>query len=242
MRLRDVVAFAAVRARSIVVCVVVATLFCASGASAQPRGMDAGVPSDASAGAVPDAGPAGDASAPADAGDTDAAAVSSESRYTEARALYVAGRAAMQGGRFADARAHFVRAWELTGRPFLLYDIGRACDLLRRDAEALEAFQRYLHAVPDAANRDEVRGRVEVLRRSVRQSREHAATAPAPTTAAHRNGDPSVLETWWFWTIIGAVVVSAVAIIITVSTDRQTRPPIPGDLPAGGVIEALEAP
>ena len=236
----------ALRAWPIVLAVGIATLLCAAVAHAQPRVTDAGVARDGAPSPPPDAAvPAaagGDGADVLDGGAAASAATAPDSRDTEARALYVAGRAAVEGGRFADARRHFVRAWELTGRPFLLYEIGRACDLLRRDAEALEAFGRYLREVPDAANRDEVRGRVEVLRRSVRAARARTPAPETPTPRAHRIGGPTVLETWWFWTIVGAVTIASVAIAVTVTTNAETRPPIPGDLPPGGVIEALEAP
>jgi tetratricopeptide (TPR) repeat protein len=235
---------AAVRAHSIVVGfgVAAATLLFGARARAQPRAMDAGVSRDGAISAPVDA-TASDASDDVRDGGSEASATTApDSRDTEAHALYVAGRAAVEGGRFADARRHFVRAWELTGRPFLLYEIGRACDLLRRDAEALEAFGRYLREVPEAANRDEVRGRVQVLRRLVAAAQARTPAPAAPRPRAHRIGGPTVLETWWFWTIVGAAVVGGVAIAVTVSTNAETRPPIPGDLPPGGVIEALEAP
>lgn len=107
--------------------------------------------------------------------------VSSED--AEARGLFEAGRAAFVDGRFEDARDYFQRAYELSHRPELLYNLGTAEDRLRNDHEALAAFERYLAALPDAANATEVHARVEVLRAEVARTTSTATSAasePAP--------------------------------------------------------------
>ncbi|MCX7807199.1 MAG: tetratricopeptide repeat protein, partial [Deltaproteobacteria bacterium] len=76
-----------------------------------------------------------------------------EAKDQEARALFQAGQVAFEDGRFEDALQYFRRSYELSGRPALLYNIGLAADRLRRDEEALSAFERYLAEVPDARNR-----------------------------------------------------------------------------------------
>ncbi len=84
----------------------------------------------------------------------------------EARALFEAGQLAYQKGRFENALEYFSRAHELSQRPQLLYNIGSAADRLRKDEQALDAFRRYLEALPEAPNRGEVQSRIEVLEKT----------------------------------------------------------------------------
>jgi tetratricopeptide (TPR) repeat protein len=74
-----------------------------------------------------------------------------------------AGRVAFEAGKYRDALDHYQRAYELTGAPILLYNIGQAADRLRLDATTLRAFQLYLQRYPDAPNRSEVLHRMAVL-------------------------------------------------------------------------------
>ncbi len=82
----------------------------------------------------------------------------------EARALFIAGRAAFERGEFEPALDHFRRAYELSERPGLLFNIGNTYDRMRQDEQALDYLSRYLEAVPDAENRDFVASRLERLR------------------------------------------------------------------------------
>lgn len=101
----------------------------------------------------------------------------------EARSLFEAGRTAFDAGRYADALEYFERSHELSGRSALLYNIGSAADRLRRDEEALRAFERYLQELPDAPNRSAVQARIQVLRRAVEDgSREDTGAQPSPAT------------------------------------------------------------
>jgi hypothetical protein len=73
------------------------------------------------------------------------------------------GRVAFEAGAYREALDHFQRAYEATGAPILLYNIGQAADRMRLDATTLRAFQLYLQRYPDAPNRDEVRHRMDAL-------------------------------------------------------------------------------
>jgi len=101
-------------------------------------------------------------------------AQSSAAHDTEAHGLFDAGSAAFEDGRFEDAYRYFTRSHELSGRPELLFSLASTCERLRRDAEAVGYYERYLVAIPDAANRRFVEGRLEFLRRP--------DARPAPTT------------------------------------------------------------
>lgn len=107
----------------------------------------------------------------------------------QARAHFSAGRAAFSAGRYPDALAEFKKAYELSHRPQLLYNVGVAADRLRHDAEALEAFEAYLRALPEAPERAEVEGRIAVLRQAIDNARAAQAAqarpaAPSPEATA----------------------------------------------------------
>lgn len=95
--------------------------------------------------------------------------------------LFEAARVAYAAGRFEDSLGYFQRAYEMSNRPVLLYNIGSAADKLRRDAVALDAFRRYLEAMPTAENREEVTSRIQVLEQVVSAEQAHAVpTVTAP--------------------------------------------------------------
>ena len=161
----------------------------------------------------------------------------------EARSVFEAGQVAFNAGHYSDALVYFQRSYDLSHRPELLFNIGLCHDRLRDDTAAIEAYERYLAEVPSAANEGEVDGRLEALRRA--QARRtldpsHVAqvadttSTPAETPTVPQ-ASPAVYETWWFWTIVGVVVVgSAVGIGVAASGDAPLRT---GDV--GGVIFTL---
>ena len=95
----------------------------------------------------------------------------------DARQIHEAGVVAFEAGSYEAAMRLFERAYELSERPELLYNIGTTADRLRENEKALDAFQRYLDQVPQAANRAAVERRVEVLQQSL--AREQALQAAA---------------------------------------------------------------
>lgn len=164
----------------------------------------------------------------------------------EARSVFDAGQVAFTDGRYGDALVYFKRSYSLSRRPALLFNIGLCADRLRDDEAAIEAYERYLAEVPSATNRREVDGRLEALHRAQRlrtavqpaHVAEAAPVAPAGPTAPSRGepaASPAVYETWWFWTVVGVVVVgSAVGIGVAASGDVPLRT---GDV--GGVVFTL---
>jgi len=107
-----------------------------------------------------------------------AAAQSDPGRDAEARGLFEAGRAAFDQGRYQDALGYFDRAYQLSRRPQLLYNLGQVHDRLRHDEEALTAFQQYLKQVPGAENRAEVEHRIQAMRQAMYGSL-HFTLSPA---------------------------------------------------------------
>lgn len=92
-----------------------------------------------------------------------------DTRDEEARSAFEAGRTAFESGRFESALNYFRLSLEASGRPEILFNIGMALDRLNRAAEALEHYQRYLDAKPDAPNRAFVGERMAALRPRVEQ-------------------------------------------------------------------------
>lgn len=110
----------------------------------------------------------------------------------EARGLYSAGVAAFSAGRYEDALGYFQRAYELSHRAHMLYNIGHAADRARRDEIALDAFERYLAGVADIENRAEIEGRIRVLRAAVAERQ--ARTAPLDPPPDITDPDPPSVD------------------------------------------------
>lgn len=107
----------------------------------------------------------------------------------EAHGLFEAGRTAFAAGRFSDALGYFERAYELSQRPQLLYNVGQCQDRMRHDAEALAAFEEFLTRVPDSPQRAEVESRITFLRQA---TTEHAATTTTTPTATSTDSSPPI--------------------------------------------------
>lgn len=85
-------------------------------------------------------------------------------RIAEAKEAFDLGTRAYADGEFETALASFRRAYELTGSPDLLYNIATVSDRMRRDEDALHAYEGYLEARPKSADREHVESRIAVLR------------------------------------------------------------------------------
>jgi tetratricopeptide (TPR) repeat protein len=104
----------------------------------------------------------------------------------EARARFQSGRFAYNSGRFEEALRDFQRAYELSNRPLILYNVGLAYERLDMLPEAIESFRGFLVQMPDAPNRGEVESRIEVLQRRLE--------APPPP---EDGGGGGILFTWF---------------------------------------------
>ncbi len=102
----------------------------------------------------------------------------------QARALFEEGRAAYERGEFEVAMRAFRRAYVLSPRYALLYNIGQSELRIGHDAEALEALEGFLRQAPaDDARRSEIEERVRVLR--------GLGVTPGRTTVQPDASDPS---------------------------------------------------
>jgi tetratricopeptide (TPR) repeat protein len=155
----------------------------------------------------------------------------------EARQIFEAGRQAFVEGRFENALVLFQRSYDLSGRSVLLFNIASCHDRLRQDEQALAAFRRYLEELPDAPNRDEVTGRIAELEAAIERNRLLAAQASAPTIVVEDR--TPVYGTWWFWTVVGAVVVGGTIAAILLLSEDSLEEPIVGNT---GLTAALRWP
>ncbi|MCS6798084.1 MAG: tetratricopeptide repeat protein [Myxococcota bacterium] len=179
-----------------------------------------------------------------------------ESRDREARALFEAGSAAYDRGRYAEALEHFRRAHALSGRARLLFNIGLAAERLGRDAEALEAYEAYLSAEPAGDNRLDVQARVGALRnriaaRALEQERRDAERRRREGLEEEQRGvelegrieelerrseeqrGGGVFGRWWFWAAVGGAVAAGVVAAVLLSREEPQPDYLVGD---GGSI------
>jgi tetratricopeptide (TPR) repeat protein len=161
-------------------------------------------------------------------------APASEAQDGEARLLFEAASRAFADARYDTALARFREAYTLSARPALLYNIGQCADRLRRDDEALEAFERYLAAMPDAPNAAEVRTRIAALRaaqarqaEAIAAARAGAAAAPATPAPANSNNHVAPPATSTATAPTTANVASSATVVATPTVTpppRETRP------------------
>jgi len=164
-------------------------------------------------------------------------AAAAQGSDAEARALYTAGEVAYSEGRYESARDYFQRAFDMSGRALLLFNIGSAAEHLRHDEEALRAFERYLAETPeDAPNRVAVAARIEILRRTIgttaeaTEATETEATETEPTETEATETEPTETEATvgpshaddgpgagpWVLVGVGAAVAIAGAVLVGV--------------------------
>lgn len=111
----------------------------------------------------------------------------------EARQLFQDGRRQYDAGQFEEALRSFRRAYVLSNRFGLLYNVGQTALRMGRDAEALDAFEAFLRQAPDDdANRAEVTERVRMLRTMVPQS--GTTTTTTTTTTEPETTEPEATE------------------------------------------------
>jgi tetratricopeptide (TPR) repeat protein len=98
----------------------------------------------------------------------------------EARNLFEAGQEAYATGSYERALEYFERAYALSPRARLLYNIATTADRMRADARALEAYRAFLAAEPETERRAEVEARIAFIEGLVRPPPE-PEPSPAPT-------------------------------------------------------------
>jgi tetratricopeptide (TPR) repeat protein len=147
-------------------------------------------------------------------------AARSEAEDAAAREQFVLGRAAYRGAHYDAALAHFRRAYELSGRSALLYNVGISADRLGNDEEAIEAFEKYLEETPDPSREQEVQERLAFLRLKLEEMRRkeqlaadaaarEATAAPMEAPSGRKVSRSAIIG----GSVLGAVGVAGVAIM-----------------------------
>lgn len=125
--------------------------------------------------------PQPDGTEPAETAEVDA--TENETRDAEARMRFQLGSQLYERGRFEEASAEFRRAYDLSGRPSLLYNVYLAERDAGNVAAAAEALRRYLDEEEAPENRALLESRLQSLEELA--AREHSdpqqATPDAPT-------------------------------------------------------------
>jgi tetratricopeptide (TPR) repeat protein len=143
-----------------------------------------------------------------------------------AKAHFSAGSHDFEAGRFADALGEFEKAYKLSGRAPLLYNIGVCHERLGHLTQAIDAFEQYLRDASDGVDRGSVEERIGKLREqqrlaiAPRQAPALSLAAPPP-----RDSRP-VYRRAWFWGVVGgaaAVVIVGVTVGVVVGTRDSTR-------------------
>jgi tetratricopeptide (TPR) repeat protein len=141
-----------------------------------------------------------------------------------AKAHFAAGSHDFEAGRFADALGEFEKAYKLSGRAPLLYNIALCHERLGHAAQAIEAFERYLQSLPpDSFERPDAEMRLAHLRpppKPAAPPRLDLVASPPP------RGTRPVYKRAWFWGVMGgaaAVVVAGVTVGVVLGTRGSTR-------------------
>ena len=113
-----------------------------------------------------------------------AAPAPAQSQEERARAAFRLGRAHYDNGEFVKAAKEFQRAFELSGKYQLLYNVYlayRDANMTRRAAEALRA---YLDSEQDIPNRVQLEAKLRALDQSLKDKKPPAAPSPSPVQPA----------------------------------------------------------
>jgi tetratricopeptide (TPR) repeat protein len=189
----------------------------------------------AQAPAVP--APAAQPAAPVSTAEAPAATTAAVSSDQEARASFAAGKAAYDNGDFAAALVQFERAYDLSHRSLLLYNLGLAHDRLKHEERALESYEAYLAANPQDERAPDARARVKELRESLAARNATAGTAES-SIARDNSPDPRRRKRrLWYGIGFGVLAIGAgITAALVASRDEESGPRQPN---SGVHIEAL---
>ena len=176
--------------------------------------------------------------------------------YQKALALY-------DEGRYEEALAGFQGAYSRRQMPWLLLNIGRTVQRLGRPKEAISYYERYKKADPNIDPETERR-----VNKYIEQAQALLETTPAQPDLTVTNPQPTttpptspvaqpldltppkpkpedvpppvpVYKKWWFWTIIGGVVVAGAvgtAVGVSLANKKEPLPAPPEPFQPGDVI------
>lgn len=118
-------------------------------------------------------------------------------------ALFNHSNEAYKKGDFKGAAADLEKAYALEPAPVLLYNLGRAYEGLGDAKNAIDAYERYLKAQPDAEDRGSIESRLTTLHHQLELEARASAPPPPPPPVAPVSLHPRPLGA-------GPVIVTAV--------------------------------
>ncbi|MBI5518348.1 MAG: tetratricopeptide repeat protein [Deltaproteobacteria bacterium] len=151
----------------------------------------------------------------------------------QARNRFQAGREAFARGDFIAAAEAFQEAYALSQRPQLLYNLGTSYERLHRWEEAASAFRRYLDALPEAPDHQEVTARLRMIEVELEHRRERSPEVVVVERRVEVVTPPRPWRTA-FW-IAGSV--SVVAAGVTLSLGLISQADFNGHLASGGCAQ-----
>jgi hypothetical protein len=122
------------------------------------------------------------ASAPSTAAAQTGERLSAAEADRRALTLYEEGSAAFAREDYSTAAARFEAAFTLSPRPRILYNLGVTYDRMGIPQQAVDAYERFLHQLPNAPERAQVEERLRVLRADAEAAHEQA-------TREHNSGN-----------------------------------------------------
>lgn len=86
-----------------------------------------------------------------------------------AKEAFSSGQRLYKTGKFAEAMGRFEEAYRLKPHPSILFNIGKCWEQLGEVAKALRSFKDYLHAEPEAKDKQQVNDAIANLERKLRE-------------------------------------------------------------------------
>jgi tetratricopeptide (TPR) repeat protein len=108
------------------------------------------------------------------------APASAQTTEEKARAAFRLGRAHYDNGDFLKAAKEFDKAYELSQRPQLLYNVYLAYRDANMPREAANALKNYLDKTQDVPNRSQLAARLRALEKGLEKKEENPAEPPPP--------------------------------------------------------------
>jgi tetratricopeptide (TPR) repeat protein len=159
--------------------------------------------------------------APASAQDLPAPAARALTPDERARELYLRGDRLYAEGNYVEAVVAFERAYELSRRPALLYDMANALERLGRYEEALRRLEQYIPHAPEHQRNSVLKRMASLQARAEEQHRRERGDAQAPASpvlqanesaASSAPGDRPEREVPWLGYAIGGAGVAGIGL------------------------------
>ena len=170
----------------------------------------------------------------------------------DARKAFEEGQKYYNLGKFERAIELYEKAYELTPKAGLLFNIAQAHRLNKTYERARFFYQSFLRNMPDAVNRAEVEERIAEMTRLIEaQPKEpqpsvepQPSSSPVPVMVptpevvartvvpesgpgvpeAPRDRSRPIYKKWWFWAGVSAVVIGATVVALTVPGGGSDAP------------------